>query len=85
MEYTVLNFATFDIDAQIINRIKLCLFQHGFNYGIDDNSRLKFVEQKHFDLNNELYLDGVLLIKLGKISFKQEDNKMIGSFEYEEV
>ncbi len=78
-------YITCDIHAQLMNRIKLYLFQHGFNYGVDDNSRVSFVTHTHFDHSNELYLDGVLIIKIGKISFKQEDNKMIGSFEYEEV
>jgi len=72
-----------DINTQLEIKLKNCLEKNGFDF-IDYN-RVLLKTYPHFDLMNELWLDGVLILKWSKFSFKQDADKLIGSFEYFEV
>lgn len=72
-----------DINTQLEIKLNNCLEKNGFDF-IDYN-RVLLKTYPHFDLMNELWLDGVLILKWSKFSFKQHADKLIGSFEYLEV
>lgn len=79
-----------NVQAELESKMKYCLLKHDFNYNTDDISRLLVVNKDHYDDLNELWLDGVIILKWSRFSFKQDfddmnGSKLIGSFEYIEV
>jgi len=72
-----------DINTQLEIKLKNCLEKNGFEFL--DYNRVLVINKEHFDDMNEMWLDGVLILKWSKFSFKQHADKLIGSFEYLEV
>lgn len=72
-----------DINAQLEAKFKFCLEKNGFDFL--DYNRVLVVIPTHFDIMNEMWLDGILILKWSKFSFKQDEDKLIGSFEYFEL
>jgi len=72
-----------DVRKQLESKVKFCLQSNGFDFINYDRVLVKVYE--HFDQLNEIWLDGILILKWSKFSFKQDGDKLIGSFEYMEV
>lgn len=76
----------YDVNRQLKSKVKFLLYDKGFDVRTNpDYNRIRLVIPEHYDHWNELYLDGVLILRWSKFAFKQDGNSLVCSFNYEEV